>query len=261
MKKLKILLIILLFCGIASGQMNPMLGEQINLAHPLGDFTGFWLFNQGSGGHIFDMSGNGHHGVNTALWTSGKFGSALDFGVETDYAVVITGFTCGSNFTIVMWAKPNVAAVNTFFDSYTGRLILRFNGGVLSWYDDGGNNDSAWTPDGGWHQIALVKKGAVGTIYVDGRAIYSNSSAAVAIGGATCIGNRYDLSSGYNLRGLIDHVMIYERALTASEMAQLYQKPFCMFKKDYMSFWQSILGNGNGSYIPSFMHHIKLHRR
>jgi len=44
-------------------QQKPMLGEQLDLAHHLSDFTAAWFFLEGSGLKVFDLSGNGNTGT------------------------------------------------------------------------------------------------------------------------------------------------------------------------------------------------------
>ena len=49
-------------------------------------------------------------------------------------------------------------------------------------------------------------------------------------------------AGGDNLRefeGLIDNVVYWNRALTASEIALLYREPFCMFEQDPIELWSA----------------------
>jgi len=67
-------------------QLKPTRGIRLNKSHPLArGLVGCWLFNEGSGGQVYDLSGNGGDGTITgAVWSAGKFGSALDFDGGTD---------------------------------------------------------------------------------------------------------------------------------------------------------------------------------
>ena len=43
------------------------------------DAIGVWLFDEGAGEIVKDVSGNGHHGKSLAAWADGKFDKALEF--------------------------------------------------------------------------------------------------------------------------------------------------------------------------------------
>ena len=45
------------------------------------DAIGVWLFDEGAGEIVKDVSGNGHHGeiVGEVAWSEGKFDNALEF--------------------------------------------------------------------------------------------------------------------------------------------------------------------------------------
>ena len=70
---------------------------------------GIWLFDNGEGRIAVDSSGNGHDGAFTGepQWTSGKFGTALDFNGSGD-VVEIPGFgeaLPSEEVTIMAWIK------------------------------------------------------------------------------------------------------------------------------------------------------------
>ena len=52
--------------------------------------VGYWPFNEGAGNIAVDASGNGHDGelIDNPSWVQGKYGSALAFGVGSEYVVV-----------------------------------------------------------------------------------------------------------------------------------------------------------------------------
>lgn len=72
-----------------------------------------WLFDDGAGDEIEDISGNDNHGTiqGDSTWVDGKFGGALEFdGVST---VIDCGvgesidFVGQQNFSISVWANSN----------------------------------------------------------------------------------------------------------------------------------------------------------
>jgi hypothetical protein len=86
-----------------------------------------------------------------------------------------------------------------------------------------------------YHQVVGVYNGSTVDIYVDGEDDEAGTRALtgtlIAAGSNLAIGSE----GGASLRaydGVIEYVYIYERALSAFEIRQLWQKPFCMFKED-----------------------------
>ncbi len=124
--------------------------------------------------------------------------------------------------------KPNI--VGTLEGSGFGNdAELGVYNGKLAFYDElsgGANNVNTNYPvnDGKWHQVAVTRSGTSLIFYVDGVNIYTTSTGSNAlnslgfeIGRAT-----YDGATFFN--GAIDDVRVYNRALSAGEMKQLYQE-------------------------------------
>ena len=115
MKK-TILIIILLFSSLASGQFweNPnqkpsLFGMQINRGHILGDPVSLWLMSEGFASKVFDLSGNRNTGtITSATWIPGKFGSALNFDGTNDYVLGgDPGIGGTSGASLVFWIKKD----------------------------------------------------------------------------------------------------------------------------------------------------------
>ena len=96
---MKILLILLLFASncfaqfISQFNRQPSVGYQINLSHPDAQgLFGFWLFNEGSGLKVYDLSSYSQDGtlinMDEADWIVGLDGWALDFDGSNDYMVI-----------------------------------------------------------------------------------------------------------------------------------------------------------------------------
>ena len=273
---MKKLLFILLFCLTTSAfgqfQQKPMLGRQINWANPLSKgLVGCWLFNEGSGGQVFDLSGNGNTGTllgGDIIWTPGKFGLTLDFPeTEGDYVSILDSptlsFGDGSSdrpFSIVAWICMDDAtdfgivckAVST--TSNTAEWFFgTWNDDVLKFYiyDDTASNqiqqssNSTLTSyEGQWIQIAATYDGSGSQngmkVYLNGKIFAStaNSSGAYTAMHNTStlvtIGAFFKDSGDYKefANGKIDIPEIYSCVLSASEIALLYREPFCMFEED-----------------------------
>ena len=265
MRKLLFILLLCLITASAFGQFQqkPMLGLQINWAQSISKgLVGYWLMNEGSGNKVFDLSGNNETGTidATGLWVPGKFGSCVKFdGADTRIALGtgISGIIAvpGADFTLSAWVN-----VSGFPENNSGNIFCVHTQAplVLMWRRDGSGEhfdchvdyvtsdaltegsdigDAAVT--GVWTHVVAVHHSAtkVSDIYVNGiEESYLSQTAGVGAradrsGEDITIGNDNTTVATFN--GLIDLPMIWNRALTASEIALLHREPFCMFKPSW----------------------------
>ena len=233
-----------------STTLKPIRGIRINKSHLLArGLVGCWLFNEGTGGKIYDLSGNGDVGTlqGNAYFTSGKFGSALEFDGTGDY--VDCGNGAGNvtdGMTWAFWVNMNDMSGSQdqqFLSKYTAsgtnrayriatsiadNKILRFAASEDGTAGTVSSNDwSNFFSFGEWIFVAITKQGSTLSAYKNGAyvssktdIIWTGAVTSFKIGGTTTYFN-----------GLIDHVMIFSRALSASEIALLYREPFCMFDR------------------------------
>jgi len=246
-------------------QIKPTRGICLNRSHPLSrGLVGFWLFNEGSGVRVFDLSGNGNTGtITNALWTPGKFGSALSFDGSGDYVDTadISAIEL-ANVTFSFWGKVNNIAEDhdfitkgqhtsnrpllIFFDDVVGATadagagntdtisVLTYDGTTQHWIA----TPSSSIPDTKWHHIAAVVNPTTGklSIYIDGVLKVSNTKAWNGIQNTATL-LRFGApnpTAAQDLNGAMDNVMIFNRVLSASEIAQLYREPFCMFERAWI---------------------------
>lgn len=140
--------------------------------------VGMWLFDEGSGNVVEDLSGKDNNGTiaGGAKWVDGKFGKALSLDGTDDYVEIAHDETLmiGDNHTIALWFKldqapPADMAVVTKDDWAPGfwwnGTIIRHHthepAGTLHYID------ASWTPDTNWHHIALTYDGEEFAIYLD----------------------------------------------------------------------------------------------
>ena len=83
----------------------------VTLAPPLAGLAGYWDFDEGSGQTAADKTGNGNNGILSSgvQWTSGKFGSGVQFDDVNDYVKVTnrTGFNFNDDFTVALWINSS----------------------------------------------------------------------------------------------------------------------------------------------------------
>jgi len=217
--------------------------------------VGLWLFNEGPGNtKVFDLSGNGIIGTKTgAIWKPAKFGSGIDFIANTDtivFSPLPTVFT--SRFTIIIWYKGDTilaADDNNLFTDWTSEQLFltridTVSSKIACFTKMGSGGDTQYGGDftgstitlNAWEQIVFVNDGVKLKAYIN--AILSGTDFNVAgtfSQSATTVTMGDENDTG--LDGKIDHVMIFNRALSASEISQLYLNPFCMFERDPIELW------------------------
>jgi len=250
---------------------KPMYGVLLNPYHPLArGLVGCWLFNEGGGNIVCDLSGHGNHGTlgggtatNCPSWQPGRGGTALSFDGDNDF------IDCGSSpslcitgaLTILLWinssgltgypdggnddagfVSKNKSSYKYFSSSVDKIYELAILNNTLYFQIGNGSTcsscsgDASSLIDSAWHQIVALWDGTTNTngmkIYFDGVVKYQATSSISSIQTS----NDYLTISGlgtdiYNptFNGLIDAVFIWERALSAEEIWQLYTDPFCMF--------------------------------
>jgi hypothetical protein len=237
-------------------QLKPTRGIRLNKSHPLArGLVGCWLFNEGSGNKVSDLSGNGNTGTITgAIWTPWKYGPALKFNGNSDlisFAVDKPSIAGLSNVSFFTWLEFDVVNVNHWIASES-----QFNGGyLLDWHlilldssdkirlriDTSGGADTVDTTTvfvaGQPYHVGFTYDGTTMKLYVNGR--LENST--VHSSGGTINDSNYplNLGSGDNrsislIDGYLDIPMIYNRTFIASEIALLYREPFCMFERAWI---------------------------
>lgn len=202
--------------------------------------VGWWKFDEASSGtcggaNILDASGSANTGTCHAnpTWVGGKIGlGAGSFVVASSQYVQTTTATnipkINGNQTLSAWV--NLPATGATYDivvpelNGSGANQLRVNAGNAQVSQWGGTI----TITGGavsintWHMLTWTYNnvGPVDTIYIDG---VQSATAAVAtqaiVPTVVCIGT---YGAGEYFGGYIDDVRIYNRALTAADVAQLY---------------------------------------
>jgi hypothetical protein len=203
--------------------------------------VGYWSFDTGKGGlSAHDQSGNGNTGTLTSMdagsdWVDGKLGQALDFDGSDDYVAVPLVTTATQNLTITGWVYWRGTSANTilFYNGNTGssgwgvlvnngscaagNKITVLNGGVSC------DRVSSTTilPTNSWTHIVLTRDSTTWRLYVDGVQKHTGTGNPNTPTAASNIGASHSGSSVFN--GLIDEVRIYNRALSAAEVARLYR--------------------------------------
>jgi hypothetical protein len=212
--------------------------------------TGYWTFDGAvtdwNSNTTRDLSGNGNTGTLVSMSTSttpaaGKIGQAFSFNGSTNYVDTgarVTAVT--DNYTLSAWVKINVlpqtaggAMVYNGDDSGgygfgigAGGADTRLYGlfGSIEWVDAGytfGSTNS-------WYHVVMERDNGLTKFYVNGSKTSGTSVSAPGTPysghttiGAVFLGQHTVLYNEFN--GTVDDVRIYNRALSATEIQQLYR--------------------------------------
>ncbi len=201
--------------------------------------VGHWTFDGQylSSTTATDSSGNSNSGTltNGPVPTLGKLGQALSFDGTNDYVDVGAPSTLAvtSGFSASAWVKSSnlngrrgvvskVATGSDYIMIETNGATFRVAAGNLS-----GTSTilSSGTIDTNWHHVVFNYDGTTSSLYVDGvfvtSAIVNLSPYGWNTGGVWLLGGHESgFASYYN--GSLDDIRIYNRALSAAEVATLY---------------------------------------
>ena len=202
---------------------------------PAGTPVAAYGFNEGAGTAVADASGRGNAGaISGAAWTpAGRFGSALSFDGVNDLVTVpdSASLDVTSAMTMMAWVNPS-----TFGGADWRTVLLKEQPNTLAYalYSNADNGrpagfvrittdrevrGTAALPLNTWSHLAATYGGGTLRLYVNGvqvatRAQTGNvatSAAPLRFGGNNVWGEWF--------AGRIDEVRVYDRALTAAQIA------------------------------------------
>jgi hypothetical protein len=193
------------------------------------NLVGWW----GGDGDARDISGSGNNGTlqGGAGFAIGKVGQAFTFNGVDGYVSVPGTFGGGPEVTIDAWVETN--AVSSDLQAIVSPTAQEFVHFQLS--DQPGNSIGVYTdqglvllpippesPTGVWRHIAITVKSGDISIYVNG---VQTASSGATFNTITSTSN-LRIGSGYQgarfFHGQIDEVEIFSRALSATEVQQIY---------------------------------------
>lgn len=215
-------------------------GANLNSADSQGDalergLSGYWKLDDGSGTSATDASTNGNTGTltNGPTWTTGQIGGAVSFDGSDDY-VNTTSTIDTSLYTVCSWVYPQsnglYQRIITTPSGNTHKWLLTFSDTVSnSQFIFSRNSGSEMGTGTGatslntWHHVCGVWDGTTSSVYLDG--VSKSNSVEVGwvygAGSGLSIGRRHD--NNYYFQGRLDEVRVYNRALSAEEIAKLYK--------------------------------------
>lgn len=232
---------------------KPIQGTPVIAGHQLTKgLVGYWLFNEGMGDKVSDLSGNGNDGtLNGPLWVPGRDGPALDFDGDDD---VITApdspvYSGLSAITVSFWVNFDdfgggsdynfIVAKSNWASQREWRFRTEVNA-IVVWHisNDGaspgaGNsvqlNKNNFTV-GAWHQLVgtydaannsllefYVDRVLKGTATGEAGGIFEGT-APLSFGSS---GDNGGSGGQDDFHGQMSEVRIWDRALSAREIVEL----------------------------------------
>lgn len=235
---------------------KPKPGFRLNPLHPLSrGLQGWWLFNEGGGSILHDQSGNENHGTLTGMdpqfdWVASPLGGALEFDGVDDYVDAGSDATLDNlgPLTYAAWIYPrslgedsNGEIINKGFET-NHIMVATFQGTNVFHYAVGyasanliAESENNTVDFNEWQHVVVTWDGTSNA--ANGVGIYKNGLELShgydqdGSGNRTddsstsmIIGNDGDVTGTFD--GIIDDVRIYNRALNAVEIQQLYSNPY-----------------------------------
>lgn len=223
--------------------------------YPYG-LVGYWRFDEGHGNIVYDSSGFDNHGLifGVAKWINGKYGKALDFDGIDDYAIIQDSPSLRvQSFTLAAWiymtarpyqaghpGHPHVCIINKLHHYNTSTvagykldfeyptatddtLVISIGNGTAQRFLVEYNSINDLTLNQ-WHQIVGTYDGSTAKLYIDGELKASNQGSYTILHDNTPLCFSREISQpiydGFN--GIIDNVIVYNRALGAEEVQAQY---------------------------------------
>src|SRR3989344_2321566 len=244
---------------------------EIRYLYNKGGPVAHYKMDEGSGSTAFDASNiTGDGTVTGATYVTGQFGTALDFD-GTDDSVDIpdsASLDISGDMSISMWINPEATqAVNVNPLRKGNNYAIEMNGTVDSntyffgWEVSGGSNtcytDGFTLAADVWQHVAIVKSGAVRTVYING---VQDTGATCTGGGATAstddeileLGD-FDSLANREWAGTLDDVRIYSYARSEEEIRADYNAGFAAkfggspnqdVTRDLVAYWNFEEGSG-----------------
>jgi hypothetical protein len=172
-----------------------------------------------------DVSGNGNNGTltNGPAFNSGSGGSIV-FDGTNDYAATTytqPAYDTGTSFTWSVWTNPDASSTTRPIIGNRGTNLnfCKLTRSGFEYYPSIINYSMTANV---WQNMSIVKNGTLFTYYQNGVSVTTMTSSTTKSANSFYIGGDPTSSPAEYSQGYIANVMVYHRALSASEVLQNY---------------------------------------
>jgi MSHA biogenesis protein MshQ len=203
----------------------------------LNGLVSYWKCDETSGTTLTDSVGgyNGTADNSQVFGTNGKINKALDFTKSNNYVEIVGFSTLNAPFTFSTWINPSTSSAQYIVrlrNNAQVSFIRGFSGTSLELYiySSGGGTQRRQIVSSlsinTWYHIVIIQTSATNwKFYVNGVDINNDltSQSITNTFDEFVIGRPSAASTTQAYDGLIDEIMIFNRALTANEIKYLYE--------------------------------------
>jgi len=202
---------------------------------PTEGLIGYWAFDEWEGDIAYDSVGANHGTIYGAEWTTGQVGGALLFnGVDSHVLLSANILNAAEPFSAFAWVRldnkrgtKNQRILQQDWPGGRGLLYRNTETEKLGAFLGGEKTFSTqaiFQDTGQWYHLGVTHDSGTVKLYIDGQEDANNIVHAEPCTLGFIIGAPTNPSSTFGMwDGVIDEVMLYNRALTSQEVEQLYQ--------------------------------------
>ncbi len=206
-----------------------VLGEQDQKDFLSDGLVGYWKMEETTTPSL-DSSGNSNSGTwnGTAAAAAGKFGNGISLDGDSDF-IALSASLAPSNITITGWIKPGASSVTGAVAENPSKWGLRLRSGKLNFvaatannaFSFSTNNSTTTLSSGTWYHVAVTYDGTNTRYYLNGSGDGTDTLHSGNLLDSSTINLGKDTNSLYT-NGVLDEVRVYNRALSPTEVRQLY---------------------------------------
>ena len=221
-------------------------GGKAYVPPPQSGMLGYWRFDEGAGEAAADSSGNGNDGAiamaDGAWVTDADRGSVYKSGGGSyvDFGTFLPVLDVNTDFTWSFWVNPEETDNNNIVfgnrwgpdgTDFAPREFVKLTPRAFEWhFNAGGENvpgDNTLFEVGVWAHILVVKSGTTLTYYRNGVEVASSEITGGPVNPQPLYLGGQANSAGVaaeNFAGLFDEVAVFDRALSADEVADVHDR-------------------------------------
>ena len=213
---------------------------------PIADYHFDECSYNGTTGEVIDSQGS-YHGTSggatkPSTQADAVVGRSLNLAALNQYVTTGSAVPLPGNYTVAFWSKFPLgplsgqryyvaASLGATSNLCRGDFLFFDSNNAYRWgvYSRSGGTDNGTTSinslTAGWHHLAVVANGGSTTLFIDGvqKDTVANTANAGGLGyGLRTLGSSCDDLNNQAYRTPIDEFMVFNRALSASQVSQIY---------------------------------------